>query len=78
MLLPRQAPPVLRSDRSSGAVPGTMGVRPSPSMVKVKWKCKNFQADQDDPSKIESVWTFEVPGMASDWFIADFPCSETP
>jgi hypothetical protein len=80
MSLPRQSPPVARTAKGGGVTPRRNGVEPAEDGrgPKVSWKCTTFQADQDDPTKIESVLSYNIPGATSGWIVVDNPCVPKP
>jgi hypothetical protein len=42
---------------------------------KIGWRCDTIQADQDDPSKTETVLSYHIPSVTSGWVLADSPCT---
>ncbi len=83
MLMPKQAPPVIRVRGSSGRSP-TGYIRASVDVLddqKVMWKCKKFKVptvDKDgNPIEVDgSLLAVMIPGEGGGWTQTDIPCGE--
>jgi hypothetical protein len=77
MILPRQAPPVARTNLSTAVASRQIGVKPAQAMAspKIDWRCDKIQADQVDASKTETVLSYHIPSVTNGWVLADSPCT---
>jgi len=83
MLMPKQAPPVIRVRGSSGRSP-TGCIRASeevPDDQKVMWKCKKFKVptvdDEGHPIEVDgSVFALMIPGEGGGWEQTDLSCRD--
>ena len=77
MILPKQAPPVVRTNVGIGGAWRCIGMEPAQTTgaPKIGWRCTTVQADQDDATKIEAVLSYNIPGATSGWVLADSPCT---
>jgi len=79
MILPRQAPPVVRTNLSTAFASRQIGIKPAQAASpKIGWRCDKIQADQDDASKTETVLSYHIPTVTSGWVLADSPCTPSP
>jgi len=82
MLMPKQAPPVIRARGSSGRSSSGC-IRASgevPDDQKVIWKCKKFKVptvdDEGRPIEVDGgLFSVLIPGEGGGWTQTDLPCS---
>ncbi len=81
MLMPKQAPPVIRGRGPSGR-PSSNGLRVSEEEVldaEVRWLCKKFKvraldAEGNVTVSDQSLFAVMIPGEGGGWERTDIPC----
>ena len=86
MLIPKQAPPIIRARGSSGR-PASSCIRASEEVLlreKVQWKCKVFDVPVFDNNGVETgtveqtLLAYNIPGEGGGWMQTAYPCTPKP
>lgn len=83
MLMPKQAPPVIRTRPSHARAPSGERIWPSTDDIldsnKIKVKCMEFPveitlADGQTEADTQNLLAFNIPGTTNGWQYTQYPC----